>query len=283
MPNWVANNITMTGSPESISAVLELLRSEKEGVTDEIDFNNVIKMPESLNLVEGGANDEYVALYLHSLSETKRASLAKELSNVPTSFYKTYFAKYAESFAKTVSEERRQELEKSFQEHYAAIKPSCLEDVGKTYIENILNYGADTWYDWKYQNWGTKWGPHKCHIYESGFSFETANGASIPITATLSEMYPDIKFRHEYADEDIGSNCGRYVLENGYVLEKYLPDSFEEAVRFACDVWEYDASEFLEMLCPSLNEQIEQCAAQVQEKTTEGVVEKQTEKGLDER
>lgn len=84
--------------------------------------------------------------------------------------------------------------------------------------ERELN-GKNNWYDWRIANWGTKW---NCYGYTSETEFEdgklkflTAWAASHPILQKLSEMYPDIKFEHEWADEDIGNNCGRFVYYNG--------------------------------------------------------------------
>ncbi len=52
----------------------------------------------------------------------------------------------------------------------------------------------------------------------------TAYNAPHPIFAKLAERYPDITIRHEWVDEDIGSNCGRYTYENGEHTEEYIPD-----------------------------------------------------------
>lgn len=266
MPNWVVNRISMTGPQESINAALELLRSKDKEADAAIDFNNVIRMPSSLNLTAGGSDKDYIALYLSSLSGAERSAIALKLKAVETSFYGNYLRKYAGSFTHYIPEERRKVLEGSFQKEYSAINPTSAEDVGKTYIENILNYGADTWYDWSCKNWGTKWGPSNCSLNENGLSFDTAWSASLPITGKLSEMFPNVVFSHEYADENIGSNCGRCVFENGELVDDYVPEG-EEAVRFACDIWEYDVSEYLDgledCLSPTLETQINTCAAQV--------------------
>ena len=53
-------------------------------------------------------------------------------------------------------------------------------------------------------------------------------------------MFPDIMLEHEWADEDIGQNCGRYSYQNGERIEEYYPESEAEAVEFACKLWDYD-------------------------------------------
>lgn len=245
MPNWVRNEITMSGPRESIDAAIALMRSKDETSDEAIDFNNIIKMPESLNIVAGGGDRDYVALYLATLSGSERNAVALKLFEVPTSSSGNYFKKYIRAFNTPVSDERRQQLEAHYKEEYKAIAPASVEAVGKTYIENILKYGADTWYDWCCNNWGTKWGACESRIEESRISFDTAWSAAIPVMEKLSEMVPDVSFRHEFADEDIGSNCGYFVYEAGQIVDEYLPEG-EEAVRYACGVWDYDASEYLE-------------------------------------
>ena len=49
-----------------------------------------------------------------------------------------------------------------------------LEEVGKAYIDNILEYGDDTWYDWSCRHWGTKWNPSEARIFDDEIEFETA-------------------------------------------------------------------------------------------------------------
>ena len=60
----------------------------------------------------------------------------------------------------------------------------------------------------------------------------------------LSEQYPDIRFTHEWADEDLGSNCGRRVYFGGECEEMYYPETRKEALEFAARVWEYDLEDF---------------------------------------
>ena len=55
--------------------------------------------------------------------------------------------------------------------------------------------------------------------------FQTAWSAPHPILQKLSEMYPDITFEHEWADEDLGANCGRKCYRNGECTEEYYPET----------------------------------------------------------
>lgn len=75
-------------------------------------------------------------------------------------------------------------------------------------------------------------------------TFLTAWSAPHPILEKLSEMYPDIKFEHEWADEDIGMNCGRYVYFDGERTEEYYPENSRERIEFAARVMDSDPSEW---------------------------------------
>ncbi|MCY9864984.1 hypothetical protein OTK49_20930 [Vibrio coralliirubri] len=52
----------------------------------------------------------------------------------------------------------------------------------------------------------------------NSINFDTAWRCPRPVFVTLSKKYPELTFEITYADEDIGSNCGRYQLKNGYVI-----------------------------------------------------------------
>ena len=103
-------------------------------------------------------------------------------------------------------------------------------------------------HNWCIANWGTKWNSYG-YTADTGFkdgklTFLTALSAPHPILQRLSEMFPDIVFEHEWADEDIGMNCGRYVYFDGERIEEYYPESSRERIEFAARVINCDPSEW---------------------------------------
>lgn len=109
-------------------------------------------------------------------------------------------------------------------------------------------YGSDNWYDWCIANWGTKWNSYgypEDHKYNNDgkLRFLTAWSAPHPIMEKLSEMYPDIKLEHEWADEDIGMNCGRYVYYDGERIEEYFPESQKDRLEFAARIMDVSLEE----------------------------------------
>ena len=73
--------------------------------------------------------------------------------------------------------------------------------------------------------------------------FQTAWSAPHPVLEKLTEMFPDVELEHEWADEDIGQNCGRYSYKDGERIEEYFPESQKEAIEFACGMWEYEPAD----------------------------------------
>jgi hypothetical protein len=94
--------------------------------------------------------------------------------------------------------------------------------------------------------WGTKWNACESKVdTEAGTAeFQTAWSCPKPLLMAWSKRFPRDVIYVRYADEDIGSNCGLFQLENGLVLEDDIAprwDSMSEQLRkhwmvFARDV-----------------------------------------------
>lgn len=109
-------------------------------------------------------------------------------------------------------------------------------------------YGNNNWYDWSIANWGTKWNaygfdPNTDYSKEKELKFLTAWSAPHPVIAKLSEMFPSVKLEHEWADEDIGMNCGRHVYYDGERIEEYYPKSEMDRLEFAASVLDIQLEE----------------------------------------
>lgn len=109
-------------------------------------------------------------------------------------------------------------------------------------------YGNNNWYDWSVANLGTKWNaygfdPNTDYSKEKELKFLTAWSAPHPVIAKLSEMFPSVKLEHEWADEDIGMNCGRHVYYDGERIEEYYPESEMDRLEFAASVLDIQLEE----------------------------------------
>lgn len=115
---------------------------------------------------------------------------------------------------------------------------------------NIVKYGAPDWYDWRVENWGTKWTPEYTE-WDSlksdnmlTIDMETAWSVPEPIIRALSKKYPHAKFEVSYADENTGYNCGRMVYKNGQLISKENFSGTDKGISFACEVWGIDEEEY---------------------------------------
>lgn len=227
MPNHIVNHISLHGDPQKIREILEAIQSDEIGIGS-VDFNKVIPMPKSLDIESGTRTDrglkayrDFIEVYTFGRSADDSR---KALENIPV--------ESEEAFLRQRTDIRRDEW-----------------TLGKTAWHNMRRYGAPTWYDWCLNNWGTKWNAYGYDEegvdYNDGDSlrFQTAWSAPHPILDRLTEMFPDVELEHEWADEDIGHNCGRFRYQGGKRTEKYFPESEKEAIEFACEIWEYDPAD----------------------------------------
>ena len=113
-------------------------------------------------------------------------------------------------------------------------------------MENYAFY--ETYHnEWSVANWGTKWNAYGYDEYTdySGckeLTFKTAWSAPHPILKKLSELFPDISFKHQWADEDIGMNCGERSYLGGEITDWFIPEGIQ-ATEFALEIWGYEPPE----------------------------------------
>lgn len=117
------------------------------------------------------------------------------------------------------------------------------EEHRKQQESNIAKYGHKDWYDWAYDNWGTKWADCDTEISEpmafSDGSWEvqarymTAWGPADAGFLKVSAMFPTLLFTFDY-DEEAGFFAGTQAMHNGAsVFESmYEPCSYEGEVNY---------------------------------------------------
>ena len=225
MPNHVTNRITFEGQEERILAMLEAVKSDKYG-RGSIDFNKLIPRSPELNIEAGSSTDMGLKEYkgFVEIYKLKGKVTKKELLTIPEEKEKIFLGM------------RKDISEKDW-------------ELGRAAYRNLLKYGAPTWYEWGIKNWGTKW---NAYGYQDGedyskakeLRFNTAWSAPHPILKKLSQMYPDIAITHEWADEDIGMNCGRRQYLDGEIIEQYMPNRGREAKEFTAKVKEIDLQDY---------------------------------------
>ena len=251
MPNWVTNKVKFKSRGKEIIDKISSTDNDEEYV----DFNKIIPRPKTLNITSGG-NDRYAMQYaLLKMSVSKFKKTIKRLEEIPTSFYGNYFAKIYNHKRYTLAEleEVAKEFKKKIKDKdpldevdYKELGVKNLKDLGNVYINNILQYGADSWYDWCCENWGTKWNATNTYIVDdTEIEFSTAWSCPVNIFKELSRQFSGVEIVVEFADEDIGTNCGKITFLNGEI-EEYI--DMDGDTDFALEVCGYDKEEYYAMI-----------------------------------
>lgn len=210
MPNHVTNHLSMSGSAQRIEEVKAFVYGglDENGSQIYIDFNKIIEQPEELEITAG------------TRAETTVEDLLRKVKS------------------------NKDELRGLLKQNFEVLLDLSEEEVDltKKYINNYIKYGYIHWYDWRINNWGTKWNAYSQQIDGDVIKFQTAWSTPQPAIQRLSEIFTDVQFTVEYADEDIGSNCGRYTFADGYLSEDYIPED-SESREFACALLGIDPAE----------------------------------------
>ena len=81
-------------------------------------------------------------------------------------------------------------------------------------------YGTDNWYDWAYNNWGTKWGCYDNEIDGETLRFSTAWGLfNISILDKLAEDFPE--FNLHFEEEQGWGGIIEYVNGEFHSMDEY--------------------------------------------------------------
>ena len=121
--------------------------------------------------------------------------------------------------------------------------PSNDDEVLTFDFESIIPTPKDAdWYNFHCSKWGTKWNSYDLELETySKFKFQTAWSTPHPIFIKLSKMEPTLIFHVDYADEDIGSNCGSYTIEDGKEIEtRGFPHYSNVSRQFARTLWGWE-------------------------------------------
>jgi hypothetical protein len=205
MPNWVTNRVSFKGSEKRINKLLEAIKSDEE--EEHIDFNKLIPMP----------------VVLHDTTSDRASEIAKNVAKI-----------LEKEPLNEILEDRLEDV------IINALPPTWLPE--KELIERIKQHiaaykecGYTDWYQWSCDQWGTKWNASDSSLIGEQLSFKTAWSTPQPVMGQLSKMFPDVEIKVEYADEDVGSNCGSYAFLKGVCSGRYNPSGIA-ATHFARDV-----------------------------------------------
>lgn len=115
-------------------------------------------------------------------------------------------------------------------------------NLGRQAFQNNQKFGLPDWYDWRWKHWNTKWdagGYDKNTDYSQcdKLVFRTAYQEPAPVIQKLSEMFPDIEFTHQWAEEQMVVNCGTAKYKAGVQTEYEQVEEYDEMMDFSLEVW----------------------------------------------
>lgn len=218
MPNWVMNKLTFTGDENDIKELLNSI----QGPEDCFDFNTIIPMPEDLQVESGSITKNSVMAVIIRILESKELGYFVDTRDIILQLSSRFHSRITETSDKD---------------------PEVLKK-GLNYISNLINYGHMTWYDWCIEHWGTKWNACGATMVDDHtIIFRTAWSAPHPVIEELAKAFQSVNITHEWADEDIGNNCGSRIYINGEANAAVRFEGGEggaDAILFAKKLWEYD-------------------------------------------
>lgn len=243
MPNHIINVVTC----DKMNKLKKLLLNEK----GEVDFNIVIPRPKDLDIESGSHSYDTPSKYF--FTEEAKRKLEKQrriIGNVLEMLYDDTMTQ-AEFVQKILEDKKLIKTIKTFkgwrsrrsQNTQYVMKKKELDEALENYIKGFFNlkrYGETDWYEWSIKHWGTKWNGYETVVDCCGIEFQTAWSTPVPVFVELSKRLKNIVITVNYADEDIGSNCGTLEILNGEVSQ-FEP---ENPRQFACNLWGYDESDF---------------------------------------
>lgn len=123
----------------------------------------------------------------------------------------------------------------------------CPDDCKVSEHSHIMEDEAKPWFDWytwHLNYWGTKWNAYDGYTKTGKtwvmFVFSTAWSTPEPVIRKLKLLGYDFELR--YADEDIGSNCGKMIYnpdKTGFTdIVHITEEDLHDPERFARRIWD---------------------------------------------
>lgn len=282
MPNHVKNIVSLIGSIEEVDYIVNLITKTEEmedGKERIVDFNTLIPMPESLNVVSGSLSDECLKLYISyvfcndniygtnlkkHLKVLQKYDEARPFRGVCLKLTELYSLSEITDKCRSLVKQYQADREKRLYDSAPQFRTTA--DViayGEQIYNNIEKYNAKDWYDWcsSDEGWSTKWNAYsneihyfapKCGCKRVDLVFQTAWSIPFHFYEELYKVIHDkgllLSCNIKFANEDIGSAMGEiFDIRNGKVLMNQITPEFnnesddydEQSMEFYNSVWDY--------------------------------------------
>lgn len=246
MADHVANFVAVEGEQEVIRKMMEAVQKEPCGLGS-LDFQKVIPRPKALEILHGSYTKGCMDLYLTAIN--------------PRSGWSPWTKEDGRAFSVLMGKLRqtqelgaydcaltREQITKSMERYQGSHGCNTLDDLlslGKRAVENALNYGHITWYEWGYEHWGT---PKNSLGYErfpaseqtgNQLRFLTEWTSAAPVIRTLSEQYPDLLFAYQSVKLSPGACFDERILRAGQEIGL---GGVDQENTWQCDMESQDGS-----------------------------------------
>lgn len=230
MPNYVTNIIRFKNQKAFDLFRKAYIEADPDG-RERFDFNKLIPMPGELKIESGNLTEDGIDYVIREMLRSGFPGIESTVEKVEGILRKQRPFGY--------SRPTDADLDETVETIKRIGKFDHMVEQGKKGIQNILDYGYSDWYNWSLMNWGTKW--NACNYRDDPDEltavFDTAWSTPEPIIRKLAEEMPDGSIESvEFADENVGRNCGRYDFSYGLCFAKYLEDGSDAAFDLAIRV-----------------------------------------------
>lgn len=260
MANNIMNIMSVSfNSQAELEDFLNRVKGKDDDGEKDFSLQSVVPMPESLQIVSPCDCDRmlaWAAVNKYGIDPEKYpGNVRKAICRETFSMHKKEKLTASDMVdAYKEAEEARSKLEHVKNGEPINLKhiPYNIEEfdaVAERTLENAVSYGYVSWYYWRVANWGVKWDVFDVSIRRTNdteitINFETPWNTPTCAIVELSRKFPYADIRVEYADENIGSNCGWYALCKGDIVDVGYPSEGDAAIDFACNIWGYDADAY---------------------------------------
>lgn len=242
MPNWVMNKLVLTGK-EAGRVADKILSRDKETGKEYMDFNNIDRMPDSLNCVCGSCTAPAAEYYLALLNPDEKIGdvSVKKLTKTE---YKKLLAK-----VNTCYGEKKLSGTNEFgvmSEDFDTLggKEQYIR-YGMQIVENRAKYGHSTWYEWSRDHWGVKWNASSSRVERDLdqviIYFETPWEDVAQLMVKIGNSAPEIDIEYDCSEEQIGYYEKKLKMNKGKIIGGYYYDpESKEAMKHGIELWEVE-------------------------------------------
>ena len=206
MPNWCQNEVTVYGDEDKLKEFKEYCYGEwYHGDCGKQEIWVVNKDATEAPWGDYKSNPDYCGEeeFLDTCNKNRSEFSFRSIMPMPKEIEHTSSPTKIFDTQKEVDEYIKEQLDK-----YSSpiIKHDVSGTMTRKYAEYLKQtYGADNWYDWSVNTWGTKWDASNAYLQDDGwmlqYDFDTAWNPPEGIHAFLVDKFPDVHISWFYRED----------------------------------------------------------------------------------